>query len=191
MWSLLVLAVTAVFQGLVLASVASVALLAELLHNAGDALTAVPLGVAFRMRSARAERLAGLFVVLAIAVSAVVAGIEAVDRLITPEAPTHLWVLAAAGVVGIVGNGLAARLRIRAGERLHAASLVADGHHARADVLVSLGVVVSAALTALGVDRADPIVGLVITVVLFRVAWQSWVTVRDGHHGPAHPDPRA
>ena len=187
LWSLAVLGVTAGLQAGVLATVASVALFAELVHNFGDALTAVPLGIAFRVRSARAERIAGVCVVLVIAVSATLAGVEAVDRLVHPQAPTHLWVLAAAGVVGVVGNLTAARIRTRAGERLHAASLVADGHHARADALVSLGVVASAGLSAFGIDRADPVIGLVITAVLFRVSWQSWVTVRDGDHGPARP----
>ena len=187
LWSLAVLAVTAGLQAGVLALVGSVALFAELVHNFGDALTAVPLGIAFTLRSERAERVAGVCVVLVIAASAALAGVEAVDRLVHPQVPTHLWVLAAAGVVGVVGNLVAARIRTRAGERLHAASLVADGHHARADALVSAGVVLSAGLSALGVDRADPVIGLVITLVLFRVAWQSWVTVRDGHHGPARP----
>ena len=188
-WSLVVLAVTAGLQAGVLALVGSVALFAELIHNVGDALTAVPLGIAFTLRSERAERVAGLCVVVVIAASAGLAGVEAVDRLVHPHVPTHLWVLAGAGVVGVVGNLTAARIRVRAGERLRAASLVADGHHARADALVSAGVVASAGLSALGIDRADPVIGLVITAMLLRVAWQSWVTVRDGHHGPTQLGP--
>src|SRR6476660_7502181 len=112
--SLGVLAVTAALQAAIFLASGSVALLADLIHNAGDALTAVPLGIAFWMRSARAERLAGLFVVLAIFVSAVVAGVEAVNRLIHPETPRHLLALAVAGVAGFAGNWAAAIVRERA-----------------------------------------------------------------------------
>src|SRR4051794_18770087 len=111
--SLGVLGVTAIAQTLVFALSGSVALLADLIHNFGDALTAVPLGIAFLLRSDRAERGAGLFVVAAIFVSACVAGAEAVMRLIQPTAPDHLWALAAAGAVGYAGNRIAARVRTR------------------------------------------------------------------------------
>ena len=158
----------------------SVALLADLIHNVGDALTAVPLGIAFALRSARAERGAGLFVVAAIFISALVAGFEAVRRLIDPSPPDHLTALALAGVVGYVGNTLAARIRTRAGHRLDSAALIADGDHARADAYVSLGVVASAGVVALGLDIADPLIGLAITVVILRITWASWATVR-GH----------
>jgi cation diffusion facilitator family transporter len=171
------LGVTAVAQTLVFALSGSVALLADLIHNFGDALTAVPLGAAFLLRSERAERGAGLFVVAAIFVSACVAGVEAVMRLFHPPPPGHLWVLAAAGAIGYAGNLTAARVRTRAGERLHSPALIADGHHARADAYVSLAVVASAAVVAVGLPIADPLIGLTITLVILRITWESWRTV--------------
>jgi cation diffusion facilitator family transporter len=156
----------------------SVALLADLIHNVGDALTAVPLGIAFLLRSPRAEGYAGLAVVGAIFVSACVAAYEAIDRLITPEAPDHLYALALAGVIGFGGNLVAAQVRTRAGRKLDSPALVADGDHARADALVSLGVVLSAAIVALGFEIGDPLIALVITAIILRITWQSWRTVR-------------
>jgi cation diffusion facilitator family transporter len=178
--SLGVLGLTAVGQLLIFVLTGSVALLADLIHNFGDALTAVPLGAAFVLRSERAERLAGLAVVAAIFVSACVAGFEAVDRLIHPNAPDHLVALAAAGVIGYAGNWIAGRIRTRAGQRLHSPALVADGAHARADAYVSLGVIGSAIVVALGASVGDPLIGLAITLVILRITWQSWRTVR-GH----------
>ena len=176
--SLGVLAATAAVQAGIFVLSSSVALLADLIHNVGDALTAVPLGIAFLLRSARAERIAGLFVVLAIFVSALVALYETIVRLIDPQPLTHLWVLAAAGVIGFVGNELAAFVRLRAGRRLESPALVADGYHARTDGYVSLGVVLSAALVAAGAEIADPLVGLAITLVILRITWHSWLTIR-------------
>ena len=173
---------TALAQAAIFVATGSVALLADLIHNIGDALTAVPLGAAFLLRSERAERGAGYFVVAAIFVSAVVAGIEAIDRLIHPRAIDHLWVLALAGVIGFAGNELAARIRLRAGRRLSSPALVADGNHARIDGFVSLGVVASAAVVALGAQIGDPLVGLAITLVILRITWQSWRTVSRGYH---------
>jgi len=178
--SLAVLGLTAVAQTAVFVLGGSIALLADLIHNYGDALTAVPLGVAFALRSQVAERRAGLFVVAAIFISACVAGVEAVRRLIHPSAPTHLLALALAGFVGYAGNYVAARIRLSAGHRLDSAALVADGHHARADAYVSLAVVASAILVAIGLPRADPVVGLLITCVILRITGQSWRTVRGG-----------
>jgi cation diffusion facilitator family transporter len=183
--ALAVLGLTAVAQTAVFALSGSVALLADLIHNFGDALTAVPLGAAFLLRSERAERGAGLFVVAAIFVSACVAGVEAVLRLIRQTPPDHLWALAAAGAVGYAGNFAAARVRTRAGERRGSAALVADGHHARADAYVSLAVIASAAVVAVGLPVADPLIGLAITVVILRITWQSWRTVHG--HGHGHP----
>lgn len=177
-----VLALTAVAQTLIFALSGSVALLADLIHNFGDALTAVPLAVAFLMRSQRAERTAGLFVVAAIFISACVAGIEAVSRLIHPHAPNHLLALAAAGAIGYVGNHIAALVRTRAGKRLDSPALIADGNHARADAYVSLAVIASAAVVAIGVPIADPLIGLGITLVILRITWQSWRTVRGNDH---------
>jgi cation diffusion facilitator family transporter len=180
--SLGVLGVTAVAQTFIFAASGSVALLADLIHNFGDALTAVPLGIAFALRSARAERWAGLAVVAAIFVSGCVAGFEAITRLIHPEAPEYLLALAAAGAIGFVGNHIAAQVRTRAGRRLDSPALIADGAHARADAYVSLGVMASAGVVALGVPIADPLIGLAITLVILRITWQSWRTVRGHEH---------
>ena len=180
--ALAILGVTALAQLAVFVASGSVALLADLIHNFGDAATAVPLGIAFALRSARAERVAGLFVVLAIFVSAAVAGYEAVLRLIDPREVEHLGALAAAGAVGFAGNWLAAVVRTRAGRRLDSPALVADGNHARADAYVSLAVVASAAVVAMGLDVADPLIGLAITGVILRITWDSWRTVRGHDH---------
>ncbi len=179
--ALAVLSVTAALQAVVFVASGSVALLADLIHNIGDAATAIPLGIAFLLRSEIAERRAGLFVVLAIFVSACVAGYEAVLRLIDPQEPEHLVALAAAGAIGYLGNMLAAQIRSRAGARLDSPALVADGAHARADAYVSLAVVASAAAVAAGAQVADPLIGLAITIVILRITAQSWRTVRDGH----------
>jgi cation diffusion facilitator family transporter len=184
--SLAVLAATALAQTLIFVLSGSVALLADLIHNFGDALTALPLGVAFLLRSERAERFAGLAVVAAIFVSACVAGVEAVSRLINPNAPDHLAALAAAGVIGYAGNWIAAQVRTSAGRRLDSAALIADGAHARADAYVSLAVVASAGVVALGAPVADPIIGLAITLVILRITFQSWQTVRGHHHHHRH-----
>jgi cation diffusion facilitator family transporter len=179
--SLAVLGLAAMAQTAVFLASGSIALLADLIHNFGDALTAVPLGIAFALRSQLAERRAGLAVVAAIFASACVAGIEAVQRLLHPAAPTHLVALALAGAIGYAGNFLAARIRLNAGRRLDSAALIADGHHARADAYVSLAVIASAIVVALGAPIADPIIGLGITLVILRITWQSWETIR-GHH---------
>ena len=184
--SLGVLALTALIQTAIYVVGGSVALLADLIHNFGDAATAIPLGIAFLLRSERAERGAGLFVVLAIFVSACVAGYEAVDRLIDPETPTDLVALAAAGLVGFGGNRVAAIIRTRAGRSLDSPALLADGNHARADSYVSLAVVASAIFVALGLPIADPLIGLAITVVILKITWDSWWTVRGGHHHHHH-----
>ena len=183
--SLGVLGLAAVAQTVVFVVSGSVALLADLIHNFGDALTAVPLGIAFLLRSERAERTAGLFVVAAIFISACVAGVEAVQRLIHRSPPTHLWVLAGAGAIGYLGNFIAAKVRTRAGRRLHSPALIADGNHAAADAYVSLAVIASAAAVGVGAPIADPLIGLAITLVILRITWQSWNTVRgnDHHHG--------
>ncbi len=180
--SLGVLTATALAQVAVFLVTDSVALLADLIHNFGDAATAVPLGIAFVLRSERAERWAGLAVVLAIFVSACVAGYEAFERLVDPDAPERLLALALAGLIGFGGNLVAAVIRTRAGRRLDSAALVADGDHARVDALVSLGVTLSAAVVALGLEVADPLIALAITAVILRITWQSWRTIRHGIH---------
>ena len=180
--ALLVLGLTAAAQVAVFALSGSVALLADLIHNAGDAATAIPLGIAFALRSARAERWAGLAVVLAIFVSACVSGYEAIHRLIEPTDVGHLGALAAAGALGFAGNWIAALIRSRAGRRLDSPALIADGAHARADAYVSLAVIASAAVVWLGLPIADPLIGLAITGVILRITRDSWRTVSGARH---------
>jgi cation diffusion facilitator family transporter len=177
-WSLAILMLTALAQAVIYSRTLSVALLADLIHNFGDALTAIPLGVAFFIRSARGERWAGLAVVLAIFISAFVALSQTVERFIHPRALSHLWLLAAAGVIGFIGNEIAAQVRLRAGRKLDSPALVADGNHARVDGFVSVGVIASAAVVAVGAPIADPIIGFVITLVILKITWDSWWTVR-------------
>jgi divalent metal cation (Fe/Co/Zn/Cd) transporter len=177
-WSLVVLLITAGAQAAVFLLSNSIALLADLIHNFGDALTAVPLGIAFAMRSFKAEKRAGLFVVAAIFISACVALIESVNRLIHPQHLHHLWPVALAGVVGFIGNEIAAQIRTRAGKRLDSPALLADGAHARTDGYVSLSVVASAIVVALGFQLGDPIIGMLITLVILRITWQSFITVQ-------------
>ena len=184
--ALLLLGAAAVVQALIFVTTGSVALLADLIHNIGDAATAIPLGIAFLLRSGRAERLAGVAVVVAIFISACVAGYESIDRLIDPTDVDALGALAAAGAVGFAGNLAAAWVRTRAGRRLDSPALVADGDHARADAYVSLGVVASAAALAVGAEVADPLIGLAITLVILRITWQSWRTVRAGPQHDHH-----
>ena len=187
--SLLILGATAAAQIFVFVLSGSIALLADLIHNVGDALTAVPLGVAFLMRSFKAEKYAGYFVVATIFVSACVALGESVDRLINPQDLSHLWALAGAGAIGFLGNEAAAVVRLRAGRRLASPALLADGYHARTDGLVSLAVVASALFVALGAPVADPLIGMVVTVVILRITWQSYLTVRAGTIPPRRHDP--
>jgi cation diffusion facilitator family transporter len=187
--SLGILGAAAAAQAFVLVFSGSVALLADLIHNVGDALTAVPLGIAFLLRSVRGEKLAGLAVVLAIFVSACVALYETIIRLVHPQDLSHLWLLAVAGAIGFVGNETAAQVRLRAGRSLASPALIADGNHARIDGFVSLGVVASAGLVALGAELADPIVGLAITLVILKITFDSWLTVtrnQPGEHDHVH-----
>ena len=187
--SFLVLGATAALQIVVFVLSGSIALLADLIHNGGDALTAVPLGAAFMMHSFKAEKYAGYFVVATIFVSACVAFGESVDRLINPQSLTHLWALAGAGLIGFLGNEAAAFVRLRAGRRLQSPALVADGYHARTDGIVSLAVVASAIFVALGAQIADPLIGMVVTVVILRITWQSYLTVRADPGQPIGDDP--
>jgi cation diffusion facilitator family transporter len=186
--SLLILGATAAAQIFVFVLSGSIALLADLIHNAGDALTAVPLAVAFLMRSFKAEKYAGYFVVATIFLSACVAFGESIDRLLDPQDLSHLWALAAAGVIGFLGNEAAAVVRLRAGRRLASPALVADGYHARTDGIVSLAVVASAIFVALGARIADPLIGMVVTVVILRITWQSYLTVRADPGSPSSED---
>ncbi|HEX2052913.1 MAG TPA: cation diffusion facilitator family transporter [Actinomycetota bacterium] len=178
--SLLALLATAGIQVVIVAISGSVALLADTIHNFADALTAVPLGIAFWIGRrkpndrytygyGRAEDLAGIAIVLTIAASAAFAGWEAVQRLVDPREMTHVGWVAAAGVVGFAGNELVALYRIRVGRAIGSAALVADGLHARTDGLTSLAVVLGAAGVAAGWPRADAVVGLLITVAILVI----------------------
>jgi cation diffusion facilitator family transporter len=178
--SLVALAVTAALQALVVAVSGSVALLADTIHNLADAMTAVPLWIAFVLgrRAAnrrytygygRAEDLAGLFIVAMIALSAVLAGAQSIRRLVDPEPIEHVGWVALAGLIGFAGNELVAGYRIRVGRQIGSAALVADGMHARTDGFTSLAVLAGAAGVAAGFPLADPIVGLVITGAILAV----------------------
>lgn len=189
------LAATAALQVVVVVLTGSVALLADTIHNVSDALTALPLGLAFWLGRrppnrrynygyGRAEDLAGLFVVAMIAVTTVVAGWQAIDRLVDPRPIAHIWWVAAAGLVGFGGNELVATYRIRVGRRIGSAALVADGLHARTDGLTSLAVVVGALGAGIGWSWADPAIGLAITaaiaVMLRSTARDVWRRLMDG-----------
>ena len=178
--SLAVLMVTAVAQLVVVLATGSVALLADTIHNFSDGLTAVPLWIAFVLgrRAAsrrytygygRAEDLAGLFIVVMIALSAVLAGYESVRRLLDPQPISNVGVVIAAGIIGFAGNEIVAGYRVRVGRRIGSAALVADGVHARTDGFTSLAVVVGAVGVLAGFPLADPIVGLLITVAILFV----------------------
>jgi cation diffusion facilitator family transporter len=181
--SLLALAATALLQLAIVAVSGSVALLADTIHNFTDALTAIPLLIAFRLGRKppsrrypyglhRAEDLAGVAIVLTILASAIVAGAEAVDRLLHPREPEAVGLVLLAGIIGFVGNEAVALYRIRIGRRIGSAALVADGLHARTDGFTSLGVVLSALASLAGIERADPVVALAITGVI------AWTLVR-------------
>ena len=178
--SLAGLLATAAVQAIVVVISGSVALLGDTLHNVADALTAVPLLIAFRLARrpantrytygyGRAEDLAGLFVIAMITLSAVLAGYEAIERLLHPRPVQHLWAVAAAAVVGFAGNEVVARYRITVGRRIGSAALVADGLHARTDGFTSLAVLLGAIGVGLGWPRADPLIGLLITVAILEV----------------------
>ena len=209
-WSFVILAATAVLQLVVVYYSSSVALLADTIHNLGDATTAIPLWIAFVLARrkpsrtftyglGRVEDLAGIIIVLIILVSAIVAGYAAIDRLFNPQPVEHLGWLTAAGIVGFIGNEAVAVLRIRVGRRINSAALIADGYHARTDGLTSLAVVAGALGVWLGFPLADPIIGLVITIAIFGIVWQSARavltrmldgvepgTIDEVHHAAAH-----
>jgi Cation efflux family len=147
----------------------------------GIALTAVPCRCCVPCRKWPAEKWAGYAVVITIFVSACVAAYEALDRLFHPQSLDYLLPLAIAGLIGFLGNEVAARVRLRAGRGLGSSALIADGHHARLDAFVSLGVVASALIVAVGVEIGDPLIGLAITVVIARITWQAFRTIRTDH----------
>ncbi|MBY3179152.1 cation transporter [Rhizobium leguminosarum] len=183
-WSFVILAITAALQLVVVFSSGSVALLADTIHNIGDAATAIPLWIAFTLVRrkptktfnyglGRVEDLAGMLIVLIILFSAIVAGYEAINRLMNPQPITQLLAVAVAGVIGFIGNEAVAVFRIRVGRQMNSAALIADGYHARTDGLTSLAVVLGAVGVWLGFPLADPIVGLLITIAIFGIVWQS------------------
>ena len=175
-----VLMVTAMLQTVIVVLTGSVALLADTIHNFSDALTAVPLFVAFKIgrRAAnrqytygyrRAEDLAGLFVVLMILISAILAAWESIDRLFNPREIRYVGIVFAAGVIGFIGNELVALYRIRIGREIGSAALVADGHHARVDGFTSLAVALGAAGVWMGFELADPIIGILVSIAILGV----------------------
>jgi cation diffusion facilitator family transporter len=183
-WSFLILAITALLQLFVVLISGSVALLADTIHNIGDAATAIPLWIAFLLARrkpsrrftygyGRVEDFAGVIIVLIILFSAIVAGYEAIDRLLHPQTISHLRWVALAGTIGFLGNEAVAVFRIRVGRQINSAALIADGFHARTDGLTSLAVVFGAIGVWLGFPLADPIVGLLITFAIFAIVWQS------------------
>ena len=187
-WSFVVLLATAVFQVVVVLLSGSVALLADTIHNVGDAATAVPLWVAFTLARrkpskrftyglGRVEDLAGVTIVLIILLSALVAGYLSIDRFLHPQAVEYLSAVIIASVIGFLGNEAVAIFRIKVGKDIGSAALIADGYHARVDGLTSLAVLFGAVGVWLGYPLADPIVGLVITAAILRIVWESGRTV--------------
>ncbi len=183
-WSFAGLLVTALFQVVVVWLSDSMALLADTIHNFADAATAVPLWIAFVLSRwkpnrnftygyGRVEDLAGMSIVAIIALSAAFAGYEAVQRLLHPQPVGHLWAVAVASVVGFLGNEAVALFRIKVGKEINSAALIADGYHARVDGLTSLAVLFGAVGVWLGYPLADPIVGLLITLAIVQIVWQS------------------
>ena len=187
-WSLVGLMVTALFQVAIVALSGSVALLADTIHNFGDASTAIPLWIAFALGRrkpsqrftygyGRVEDLAGVVIVLTIFFSALIAGYEALDRFLHPRPVEFLGGVVAASLIGFVGNEAVALFRIRVGREIGSAALIADGYHARVDGLTSLAVLVGAVGVWLGFPLADPIVGMLITLAILRIVWDSAKTV--------------
>lgn len=183
-WSFAALVATAVFQVFIYALTGSVALLADTIHNFGDAVTAIPLWVAFVLARrpaskrftygyGRMEDLAGVLIVMVILASAVFAGYEAFCRLYDPRPVSHLWAVMLAAVVGFAGNEAVAQYRIKVGTEISSAALVAEGYHARVDGLTSLAVLVGAVGVWLGYPMTDPVIGMLITAAILRIVWQS------------------
>jgi cation diffusion facilitator family transporter len=187
-WSCVGLLVTACFQLVIVALSGSVALLADTIHNFGDAATALPLGVAFLLGRrkptarftyglGRFEDLAGIVIVLIMALTALVVGYEAVTRLIHPQPVAYLGTVVLASILGFLGNELVALFRIKVGREIGSAALIADGYHARVDGWTSLAVLVGALGVWLGYPLADPVVGLLITAAILWLVWQSGTMV--------------
>ncbi|HEY4666295.1 MAG TPA: cation diffusion facilitator family transporter [Anaerolineales bacterium] len=187
-WSFVGLMITAMLQVIIVIYTGSVALLADTIHNFGDASTAIPLWIAFRLARlnpskrfpygyGKVEDLAGATIVGLILFSAVVAGYESIDRILHPQPVRYVGAIAAAAIVGFLGNELVAVFRIRVGKEIHSAALIADGYHARADGFTSLAVFGSVIGVWLGFPLADPVIGLAITALILRVLWSATKTV--------------
>ncbi len=187
-WSFIILFVTACLQVMVVFLSGSIALLADTIHNFGDASTAIPLGIAFSISRlkptkrfsygyGRVEDLAGMAVVLIILFSALTAGYEAINRFLHPQSISHIGAVLAASVLGFLGNETVAVFRIRVGKQIHSAALIADGYHARTDGWTSLAVLIGAVGVYFGYPLADPVIGLGITIAIFFIVWDSMKTV--------------
>ncbi|MEN4006099.1 MAG: cation diffusion facilitator family transporter [Methanobacteriaceae archaeon] len=187
-WSFIGLLPTAILQLIIVLFTGSVALFADSIHNFGDAATAIPLWIAFilaRRASSkrftygygRVEDLAGVAIVFIILLSAILAGYESINRFFHPQPIDFLWAVMLASIVGFTGNEVVARFRIKIGEEIGSAALIADGHHARVDGLTSLAVLIGAVGVWLGYPLADPLVGLVITVTILKIVWDSGKSV--------------
>jgi cation diffusion facilitator family transporter len=183
-WSFIGLFATAAFQIVIVMFSGSVALLADTIHNIGDAATAIPLWIAFRLARreptkrftygyGRIEDLAGVAIVFTILLSAVVAAYESIDRFFHPQTVKYLWMVIVASVIGFIGNEAVAQFRIKVGKEIGSAALIADGHHARVDGLTSLAVLFGAVGVWLGYPLADPVIGLLITAAILRIVWES------------------
>jgi cation diffusion facilitator family transporter len=183
-WSFVILMATFLFQAIIVMFTGSVALLADTIHNLGDAVTAIPLGIAFLLALrkpsksftygfGRVEDLAGVIIVLIILFSAIVAGYQAVDRIIHPLPIQNIWAVIVASIIGFIGNEGVALFRIRIGKEIGSAALIADGNHARIDGFTSLAVLVGAIGVILGFPLADPIIGILITLTILKIVWDS------------------
>ncbi len=187
-WSFIGLSITTLIQIFIFYYSGSIALLADAIHNMGDAGTAIPLGIAFILGKrkpskrftygfGRVEDLAGLAVVLTILASAVFAGYESIYRFFHPRDVTYLWAVAVGGIIGFLGNEGVAIFRIKVGKEMGSAALIADGYHARTDGIASLAVLVSAIGVYLGYPLADPIIGIIMTLLILRIVWESSAAV--------------
>jgi len=187
-WAFVGLLVTAVLQSLVVLFSGSIALMADVIHNAGDAATAVPLWFAFVLARrkptrrftygyGRVEDLAGVIIVIIMLFSAGIAAYESIYRLVHPQEVKYVWAVAAASLIGFLGNEAVAVFRIRVGKEIGSAALIADGYHARADGWTSLAVLVGAIGVRLGYPSADPVVGLLITAMILRIVWDTGKSV--------------
>ncbi len=177
-FSFLILLIASALQFMLFRMSHSVALLTDVIHNAGDSLTAIPLGIAFLLHSRKGELWAGYFIVFIVFLSAVIAAWQVIEKFIHPSTPDHLWFLFLAGVIGIIGNELAAYIRWQGGKKLHSPALTADGNHAKADGIVSAGIIVSSIFIAFGYPLADPIIGFFITLLILHSSWESFEVIK-------------